>query len=157
MYFNAGASHGANAEPIYRNTQNRLNPDDYRYAMRALLVAMNSWITDGTAPPDLQIPRIASDDLVTPQALNFPKIPDVKLPNTCSWPGVRIMVRNFAPKASWRSNLLRSGRLFHCWFPRWIAMETKPPGIRLPIDAPLATLTGWNLRDAKVIYAGRLT
>ena len=54
MYFIAGAQHGANAQPTKTVTQNRANPTDYRFAMRALLVDMNAWVTNGTAPPDSQ-------------------------------------------------------------------------------------------------------
>ena len=47
IYYIAGTQHGANAKPEKNDTQNRANPNDYRFAMRALLVAMNDWITDG--------------------------------------------------------------------------------------------------------------
>src|SRR5207245_367499 len=52
IYFLAGTQHGANAQPVRTVTQNRPNPADYRFAMRALLAAMNAWVPDGTPPPD---------------------------------------------------------------------------------------------------------
>ena len=82
IFYNTGATHNANAAPVRHNTQDLLNPFDYRYAMRALLVAMNAWITNGTAPPDSRIPHIANGSLVTRQALKFPKIPNVNVPAT---------------------------------------------------------------------------
>ena len=151
IYFNSGASHGANAEPIYRNTQNRLNPNDYRYAMRALLTDMNAWITDGTAPPDSQIPHVSKDDLVTLKALNFPKIPNVKMPDT-PWLAWRAdygpdfkkgIVTNEPPKMT--------GKPFPILVPQVDQDGNETAGIRLPEQSvPLGTLTGWNLRDAKI-------
>lgn len=151
IYFNAGASHGANAEPIYRNTQNRLNPNDYRYAMRALLMDMNAWITDGTAPPDSQIPHVGKDDLVAESALNFPKIPNVKMPST-PWLAWRAdygpdfkkgVVTNEPPKMT--------GKPFPILVPQVDQDGNETAGIRLPEQSvPLGTLTGWNLRDAKI-------
>ena len=80
IYFIAGTQHGPNAQPTKTVTQNRANPTDYRFAMRALLMDMNAWVTKGTAPPDSKIPRIGKDELVAPGALNFPKIPGIALP-----------------------------------------------------------------------------
>ncbi len=151
IYFNAGASHGANAEPIHRNTQNILNPDDYRYAMRALLVAMNAWITDGTAPPDSQIPRIGKDDLVTPQALNFPKIPGVNLPKTPFLAWRLDYGPEFRTKGIVAFEPPKMGKAFPLLVPQVDRDGNETSGIRLPEQSvPLATLTGWNLRDANV-------
>jgi hypothetical protein len=151
VYFNTGASHGANAEPIFRNTQNRLNPNDYRYAMRALLIDMNAWITDGKAPPDSQIPRISKDDLVAPQALNFPKIPNVKLPDTpfLAWrldfgPDFKKGIVAYEPPKM-------TGKPFPLLVPQVDSDGNETAGLRLPEQSvPLGTLTGWNLRDAKI-------
>jgi hypothetical protein len=151
IYYNTGASHNANAEPNYRNTQDRLNPDDYRYAMRALLISMNKWITDGTAPPDSLIPRIGKDDLVTRQALAFPKIPNVTLPDTpyLAWrldfgPDFRKgIVTNEPPKMA--------GKPFPLLIPQVDRDGNETSGLRLPEQSvPLGTLTGWNLRNASI-------
>jgi hypothetical protein len=151
IYFNAGASHGANAEPVLRNTQNILNPDDYRYAMRALLLSMNAWVTDGTAPPDSQIPHISKDDLVSPKALNFPKIPNVKMPDT-PWLAWRL---DFGP--DFKKGVVAyeppkmTGKPFPILVPQVDQDGNEISGLRLPEQSvPLGTLTGWNLRDAKV-------
>jgi hypothetical protein len=80
IYYLAGTQHGANANPVRNHTENLANPQDYRYAMRALLLAMNAWITNGEEPPDSRIPLIARNQLVAPVALAFPRIPGVHLP-----------------------------------------------------------------------------
>ena len=151
IYFNAGASHGANAEPIYRDTQDRMNPEDYRYAMRALLMDMNAWITNGTAPPDSQIPHIGKDDLVTPKALAFPKIPNVKIPDTpfLAWrldfgPDFKKGVVAYEPPKM-------TGKPFPILVPQVDRDGNEISGLRLPEQSvPLGTYTGWNLRDAAI-------
>jgi hypothetical protein len=136
---------------VLRNTQNILNPDDYRYAMRALLLSMNAWVTDGTAPPDSQIPRISKDDLVSPKALNFPKIPNVKMPDT-PWLAWRL---DFGP--DFKKGVVAyeppkmTGKPFPILVPQVDQDGNEISGLRLPEQSvPLGTLTGWNLRDPKV-------
>ena len=117
----------------------------------ALLVAMNSWITDGTAPPDSQIPRIAKDNLVTPQALAFPKIPNVNLPSTpfLAWrldfgPDFKKGIIAFEPPKM-------TGKPYPILVPQVDRDGNETSGLRLPEQSvPLATLTGWNMRDASV-------
>ena len=151
IFYNTGASHGANAEPVYRNTQDRLNPEDYRYAMRALLMDMNAWITNGVAPPDSQIPRIGKDDLVSPQALSFPRIPNVKLPDTpyLAWrldfgPDFKKgIVANEPPKMT--------GKPFPILVPQVDRDGNETAGLRLPEQSvPLGTYTGWNMRSPSI-------
>src|SRR5262249_7437699 len=148
--FLAGTQHGADARPVRTVTQNTPNPADYRFAMRALLVAMNNWITDGTAPPDSQIPRVSKDNLVESRALNFPKIPGVALPKE---PTVAYH-EDWGP--SFRSQGLiafeppRVGKPYAVVIPQVDRDGNETSGIRLPeLVVPLATYTGWNLRDPK--------
>jgi hypothetical protein len=53
---------------------------DPRPAMRSLLLALDRWAKDGTAPPPSSYPRIADGTLVAVNQLKFPKIPGVALP-----------------------------------------------------------------------------
>ena len=81
MYFLTGGQHGPAPFPPPKNhAQNLTNPNDYRWAMRALLVAMDRWVRDGAEPPASLYPRIAQDTLVPLGAVQFPKIPGVSLP-----------------------------------------------------------------------------
>ena len=72
IYYLAGTQHGPNAQPVKTVTQNLPNPTDYRFAMRALLVDMNAWVTEGRSLRRSQIPHIDKDQLVAPSALAFP-------------------------------------------------------------------------------------
>ncbi len=151
IYYLAGTQHGANARPERTITQNTPNPADYRFVMRALLVAMNNWITNGTEPPDSQIPRVAKDNLVETRALNFPKIPGIALPKEPT-PVFRLdygpdftskgIIAFEPPKIKGRYTVL---------IPQVDQDGNETSGVRLPDQVvPLATYTGWNLRDPKI-------
>jgi len=72
------------------------NGNDYRWHMRALLVAMNEWLTTGKEPPVSQVPQVGKDQLVAVGAVNWPKIPGTKLPTR--------------PQRAWRARHLRFGK-----------------------------------------------
>jgi alpha/beta hydrolase family protein len=151
IYYLAGTQHGANSKPERTVTQNLPNPADYRFVMRALLVAMNNWITTGVEPPESQIPHIGKDNLVEVSALNFPKIPGVALPKEPT-PVFRL---NYGP--DFRSKGIISleppkieGR-FTVLIPQVDRDGNETAGVRLPDQVtPLATYTGWNLRDPNI-------
>jgi hypothetical protein len=151
IYYLAGTQHGANAQATKNNTQNRANPQDYRFAMRALLVDMNAWITDGTAPPDSQIPRINKDQLVTTGALAFPKIPGVAVPKDTHYAWRLDFGPDFRTKGIETIEPPKIGLSYPILIPQVDRDGNETAGIRLPeLAVPLATYTGWNLRDANI-------
>jgi hypothetical protein len=151
VYFIAGAQHGANAQPTKTVTQNRANPTDYRFAMRALLIDLNSWVTNGTAPPDSKIPRVGKDELVAPGALNFPKVPGIALPKEPYLAWHLDFGPEFRSKGIVAYDPPKVGASFPVLVPQVNADGNETAGIRLPEQlVPLATYTGWNLRDPKV-------
>lgn len=81
IYLIAGASHGPGRFPPGRNdTQNASNANDYKWTMRALLVAMQQWVEKGVEPPASQFPKISDGQLVPLAAVKFPKVPGVAFP-----------------------------------------------------------------------------
>jgi hypothetical protein len=151
VYFIAGAQHGANAQPTRTVTQNRANPEDYRFAMRALLIDLNAWVTNGTAPPDSKIPRVNKDELVAPGALNFPKVPGIALPKEPYLAWHLDFGPDFRSKGIVSIDPPKVGQPFPVLVPQVNADGNETAGIRLPEQlVPLATYTGWNLRDPKV-------
>ena len=140
IYFFAGGQHGPAAFPPPKNeTQNHSNPNDYRWAMRALLVAMDNWVRNGTAPPASVYPKIAQ--LVKPAGVAFPKIQGVNFPlhpNTA----YRLDFSVLPPKI---------GEAFPSLVPQCDEDGIDIGGIRMPeVAVPLATYTGWNLRSSKI-------
>jgi hypothetical protein len=151
VYFIAGAQHGANAQPTKTVTQNRANPTDYRFAMRALLIDLNSWVTNGTAPPDSKIPRVGKDELVAVGALNFPKVPGIALPKEPYLAWHLDFGPEFRTKGIVAYDPPKVGAAFPVLVPQVNSDGNETAGIRLPEQlVPLATYTGWNLRDPKV-------
>jgi hypothetical protein len=151
VYFIAGAQHGANAQPVKTVTQNRANPTDYRFAMRALLVDMNAWVTKGTPPPDSKIPRVGKDELVGPGALNFPKVPGIALPKEPYLAWHLDFGPEFRTKGIVAYDPPKVGSAFAVLVPQVNQDGNETAGIRLPEQlVPLATYTGWNLRDPKI-------
>jgi hypothetical protein len=151
VYFIAGAQHGANAPPTRTVTQNRANPEDYRFAMRALLIDLNSWVTNGTPPPDSKIPRVGKDELVAPGALNFPKVPGIALPKEPYLAWHLDFGPDFRSKGIVAYDPPKVGAAFPILVPQVNSDGNETAGIRLPEQlVPLATYTGWNLRDPKV-------
>lgn len=140
IYYVAGTQHGAGGAPNPQ-VQNPTNPMDWSFFQRAMLVALNTWITDGTAPPASQVPRIDKGQLVTVAALKFPILP-----------GVNIVKQAYAPRhLDTGSEPPVTGEAFPALVPQVDADGNETSGIRLPeLRVPLATYMGWNLRNPSV-------
>jgi hypothetical protein len=125
------------------------NPLVGNQGLRALLVALDKWVTDGTAPPPSQLPRRGDGTLISSkqQDVGFPAIPGVKY-NGRMHTGDLF---DFGPQAD--AGILTMlppkllGSPYPAYVPRTDADGNTLAGIRLPdIVAPVATYAGWNLR-----------
>ena len=152
IYFFAGGQHGPASFPPPRNhTQNLSNPNDFRWSMRALLVAMDRWVREGVEPPASQYPRIAQDTLVPLGAVQFPKIPGVSLP-TVIQKAYRV---DYGPQFRTEGIVTieppKVGNAFPILLPQVDQDGNDTSGVRMPeIQVPLATYTGWNLRSPEI-------
>jgi alpha/beta hydrolase family protein len=153
VYLLAGTQHGAGSFPPSRssNTRNLANTNDYRWAMRALLVAMNRWITDGTAPPESQRPLVGKDQLVGLTAVQFPKIPGIDFPTRMQ----RAWRADYGPEFLTKGIVTQEppavGKPFATMVPQVDTDGNETSGIRAAdVRVPLGTYTGWNLRDPKI-------
>ena len=146
IYMFAGSQHGPAPFPPARTIgQQRDNPNDFRWAMRALLVALDRWVSKDEAPPPSLYPRLADGTLVSAEALDFPKITGVGY-------STRVLSAyraDYGPK--WKSGIVtreppRIGKPFPVLVPQVDADGNETNGLRLPeVAVPLATYTGWNL------------
>jgi hypothetical protein len=146
-YLLSAGQHGVAGFPPTRSIGQQMNnPLDYRWVMRSLLVAMNRWVTDGTAPPPSALPRVDQGTLVTPDKLKFPKLPDVAVP----------AVPHKAYRADYGPDFRTKGIVtaeppairssFAILVPQVDADGNELAGIRVPeLSVPVATYTGWNL------------
>ena len=147
IYLLAAGQHGPAAFPPAQTIgQQRNNPLDYRWAMKALLVAMDRWTADGTAPPPSRYPRIADGTLVDPERLAFPKVPGV----TTTTAVHKAYRADYGPRFRAEGVVTieppHIGTSFPILVPQVDADGNGVAGIRMPeLAAPLATYTGWNL------------
>ena len=144
IYFFAGTQHGPSRFPsTVTNGQQRDNPTDYWWTMRALLVAMDAWVRQGVAPPPSRYPRWQDGTLVRAADAAFPALPAVASPRRLT-AGTRVanplLPRDGAP-----------GTRLPLLVPQLDRDGNELAGIRLPeVAVPLATLTGWNFRNSRL-------
>jgi hypothetical protein len=143
-YFFAGNQHGPAAFPPPEGQgQQKANPTDYWWNMRALVVAMQKWVTDGTLPPASQYPRLSDGTLVKMPAVSFPTIPSVQSPKT--------LTAGFRRSSELAPGSAGAGAPLPFLVPQVDADGNERAGIRLPeVTVPLATYTGWNFRHSRI-------
>jgi hypothetical protein len=150
-YLFAGAQHtpGPFPPPAGGRGRQSANPIDYTLSLRALLLGLDSWVREGTAPPASRHPLMADRTLVRAQDVAFPAIPGVQSPRLVAT----------ARRAS--NPLLPSNGGEGAPQPLLVSQVdadgNELGGIRLPeVAVPLATYTGWNFRTAAIGGTTRL-
>jgi hypothetical protein len=123
------------------------SPLPAKYFWRAMIANMDAWVRNDTAPPPSAYARIADGTLVAPAALAWPAIPGVNRPHEAT-AGYRL---DYGP--NWHQGVLtleppKVGPSYPVLVPQVDTDGNELAGVRLPeFAAPLATYTGWNLRD----------
>ncbi len=161
VYLIAGTQHlggGPTDRGICRNPK---NPQKHRGpVLRALLAAMDRWVTDGTEPPQSRYPRISDGTLVGIEKFQrqFPEVPDAALPDDYYRP-LRL---DHGPK--WLSEGIativppKTGPAYQTLVPAVNRDGNERAGIRLPdVAVPLGAYMGWNLRDGEHGVGGILS
>jgi hypothetical protein len=126
------------------------SPLPVRYFWRAMIANMDAWVRSNQEPPPSSYPKLVDRTLVPLNDYAFPAIPGVHKPHEAS-EAVRI---DFGPQ--WQRGVLsveppKVGEAFPVLVPQVDADGNERDGVRLPeITVPLATYTGWNLRDASI-------
>jgi hypothetical protein len=141
-YMVAGTQHGGRTglDTAAGPCVNPRNPHSPAPALRALLVALDEWVTVGTAPPPSRVPTVARNQLVAPDAVGFPAIPGAE--------AVR-MGNAIVLFGDWTSPTPDPTKAYRPLVSRVDADGNEVTGIRLPdIAVPLATYSGWNLYRA---------
>ncbi len=158
IYFLAGLQHFSGAFPPAKSTpgspeytaQQLQNPNPIRWYWRALITDMNEWVKDGKTPPASTYPTIADSTLVLLEKYNFPRIPGDNTPRE----------ENLAYRLDfgkqWKQGIItneppKPGKPFSGFVPQADPDGNDLGGVRLPeLQVPLATYTGWNLRDPSI-------
>ncbi len=160
LYTVAGAQHLGGTPAVRGICQNLQNPlDDRGPVLRALLVALDRWVTSGHQPPASRYPKIADGTLVDLQTFraDFPHIPGVNLPKNLYRPARLDFGPRWADKHIADCVPPRIGPKYRTLVPAVDRDGNERAGIRLPeVAVPLATYTGWNLRAASAGAEGML-
>jgi Alpha/beta hydrolase domain len=155
VYFFAGTQHTPGALPPPESDPNTggrgvhpFNVVDYAPLLRAVLVNLDRWVSEGIEPPPSAVPRLADNTAVTPESTRagFMAIPGLRFPDRHARPA-RL---DFGP-ASAHGVATELPPKIGAQFPSYVsavnADGNEVAGVRpVEVAAPLATLTGWNPR-----------
>lgn len=153
IYFFTGLQHFSGPFPPEKGrgqlaSQNLQSFLPIRWFWRAMITNMNAWVQQGIAPPASAYPHVADGTLVARDQLAFPSIPGIHPPGDLT----EAFHLDFGP--NWRTTRILTvqppvvGAPFPVLVPQADADGTDRAGIHLPeVTVPLATYTGWNLRD----------
>jgi len=155
IYYFTGLQHFSGPFPPARGAgslfgQQLQSPLPVRYFWRAMIANMDAWVRSGTAPPPSAYPTIVAHTLVPLGAYAFPRIPHVEVPTEANsayrlayGPNGREGILSVQPPSV--------GKPFPVLVPQVDADGNELGGVHLPeISVPLATYTGWNLRDPSI-------
>jgi hypothetical protein len=155
IYYFTGLQHFSGPFPPEKGVGDLLGqqpqtPLPVRYFWRSMIANMDAWVRTNTAPPKSNYPKIASDTLVPLRDYSFPSIAGVNKPQDANL----AYHLDFGPE--WSRGIIsaqppRTGEPFPVLVPKVDRDGNEVSGIHLPeIAVPLATYTGWNLRDASI-------
>jgi len=130
---------------------------DIRPVLRAMTLALDAWVKDGTAPPPSRYPRVDDGTLVSMERLAFPRVPGLELPAGPT-PKERL---DYGPE--WPRGVMSRvlpvavAPAYTVLVPRVDADGNEVAGVRVPaVAVPTATLTGWALRAPEAGGGGTL-
>ena len=164
VYFLAGLEHFTVPFPPERRVggnpdytaQQKANPNPIQWYWRALITDMDQWVKDGKEPPTNTYPKIADKTLVPLAKWSFPKIPGVDKPREVSLAYHIDREVSFMSLTTHKEEMIvveppRVGNAFGVLVPQSDTDGNDLGGVRLPeLQVPLATYTGWNLRDPSI-------
>jgi hypothetical protein len=109
--------------------------------LRALFLALEEWVTNGTAPPSSRVPRVADGTAGPAESIRMPAVPGFAVA-----PGANLIV----PPVDWVDPPARIDNVYGTLVCAVDADGNEVAGIRLPpIAVPLGTYTGWNVYRAQ--------
>jgi len=130
--------------------QLRQSPLPVRYFWRAMIANMDAWVRNGMAPPASSYPKIADGTLVPLNDFVFPTIPGVKRPLEAN----AAYRMDYGPRFAqgiFDTQPPKVRAAFPVLVPQVDEDGNERDGVRLPeLTAPLATYTGWGLRDPSI-------
>ena len=132
-YLLAGSQHSPGAFPATATTgQQPVNPVNYWWSMRAILVSADNWVRNGKAPLPSRVPRLDDGTLVPIDKVAFPAIPGVQSPKIIqagrtNGTSIPLLVPQVGPDGNDRAGIVPA-----------------------EVAVPVATYTGWNFRSPAI-------
>jgi hypothetical protein len=163
-YLFAGTQHTPGALPPLAADPNtgsrghhRFNVTDYAPLLRAALVNLDRWVSEGVEPPRSAFPRLGDGTAVMAESLGsfYRKLPGARFPDRIARPAQV----DFGPQIERGIAAYppRVGAPYTTYVPAVDEDGNDVAGIRPPeLAAPLATLVGWNPRAAETGAPGDL-
>ena len=158
-YHFAGCQHGSGEFPPLEiraadgiKGQLPFNSVDYAPLSRAVLENLDRWVTTGEEPPPSRHPSLDEGTAVESHTLleRFAQLPGVRVPSQAT----RAIRLDYGPEVHLgRTTTLPAveGEEFPALVADLDESFNERGGIRLPdLSAPVATYTGWNLRDESI-------
>ena len=127
-----------------------LNVLDYLPLLRAALVNLDRWITEGVEPPPSRHPRISDATAVERKEVlaTFARLPDFEPPDPQRLPFVRTVDMGGDEATGIGRYPAREGAFYPALVSAVDGDGNETGGIRLPdITVPVGTHAGWNPRD----------
>jgi len=156
IYVIASAQHNSpfGSEPVKDDTQQLVNPLPAGDVLRALMVALDLWVTQGVSPPPSQFPRVGVGTLVRPdrKSTSFPKIPAIRYQGLHN----RQLFLDYGSHINHGRMDIHPPRqigngAYTILVPKVDRDGNDVAGIRLPVvQVPIGTYTGWNLQPRRL-------
>ncbi|HTA68734.1 MAG TPA: alpha/beta hydrolase domain-containing protein [Bryobacteraceae bacterium] len=138
VYMLAGTQHSSGSWPPGDNGgQLKANPNDYRWAQQALLIALDRWAREGVAPPASKHPTLSDATLVAQTKIQYPNLRGVQ------WP--------LHVPGGYRADVPGPFSALPFLVPQVDSDGNDIAGIRLPEQAvPLGTYCDWAFRSESI-------
>lgn len=127
-----------------------LNVLDYRPLLRAALINLDRWITEGIEPPPSRHPRLDDGTAITRDRVLevFARLPGFASPNPERLPFVRTVDMGADEETGVGRYPAKEGAFYPALVSSVDADGNEVAGIRLPdVAVPVGTHAGWNPRD----------
>jgi hypothetical protein len=145
----AGTQHGGRAGlgSALGACANPTNPVSPGPALRALVVALEQWVTRDIAPPMSRVPSVAAGTAVAASSVQMPAVKGLVIAPRANRIGP--LVDWIDPPAAGGETATNADGFYGTRVSAVDADGNETAGIRLPdIAVPLATYTGWNVYKA---------
>jgi hypothetical protein len=149
VYMIAGTQHGGraglgSAPGACANPTNPVSPGP---ALRALVVALEQWVTRDIAPPVSRVPSVAAGTAVAASSVRMPAVKGLVVAPRANRIGP--LVDWIDPPAAGGETAAGADAFYGTRVSAVDADGNETPGVRLPdIAVPLATYAGWNVYRA---------